>query len=235
MLSIAIYSTLADDARDVRSLIQDFLINEKIMAKVTILTNPSEFLTVPGSYDIYIMDMDSEDDVIDLGKQMMEIDHGSYYIYISNNENVAHKAAKIHSDYFLTKPLDIEELTSILREIRQEIKEESIIIKTAEGERRISVSNLNYINIEKRCLCYHLKDGNIFDGQTLRGAFEKAIFPLQNNPIFVFLPPSLLINLGEIEILDDDHLQFRNGGILYFPKSAHDNLRQRWRTYHLVE
>ena len=59
---------------------------------------------------------------------------------------------------------------------------------------------LNYINIVKRCLSYHLKDGTMLDGQSLRVSFEKAIDPLQERPSFLFLAPSLLINLNEIKI-----------------------------------
>ena len=47
---------------------------------------------------------------------------------------------------------------------RREIKEDSIIIKIPSGERRVRINNLNYINIVRRCLCYHLKDGAMFDG-----------------------------------------------------------------------
>jgi hypothetical protein len=44
----------------------------------------------------------------------------------------------------------------------------------------------------------------MFDGQTLRSSFEKAIDPLQNHKAFAFLAPSLLINLGEIKIINKE-------------------------------
>jgi hypothetical protein len=97
---------------------------------------------------------------------------------MSINPNVAHLAAKVRANYFITKPYDKEELVEILMEIRKEIKEDSIIIKIPSGDRRVRINNLNYINIVRRCLCYHLKDGTMFDGQTLRSSFEKAIDPL---------------------------------------------------------
>ena len=52
MLSIAIYSDQKADSVVLRSIIQDFLIDSKIMAKVSIFSNPDEFITVHGSYDI---------------------------------------------------------------------------------------------------------------------------------------------------------------------------------------
>ena len=233
MLSIAIYSDQKADSVVLRSIIQDFLIDSKIMAKVSIFSNPDEFITVHGSYDIYIMDMDSADDVIELGQCIMGIDIGSHFIYMCSDINQAYQAAKIHADYFLAKPIDIEEFILILKKIKRKIQDDNIIIKIPTGERRVRANNLNYINIVKRCLCYHLKDGTVFDGQTLRTSFEKAISPLQHNKSksLLFLPPSLLINIGEIKIVNSNNIIFENDDILYFPKKAYETIREAWINY----
>ena len=154
---------------------------------------------------------------------------------MSINPNVAYLATKARADYFITKPYDKDELVEILMEIRKEIKEDSIIIKIPSGDRRVRINNLNYINIVRRCLCYHLKDGTMFDGQTLRSSFEKAIDPLQNNKSFLFLAPSLLINLSEIKIINKDHIIFENDDILYFPMKQYDNLRNAWINYNKID
>ena len=75
----------------------------------------------------------------------------------------------------------------------------------------------------------YLKDGEMFDGQTLRSSFQKAITPLDQHEQFIFLSPSLLINLYQIKILDLDHLYFDNDEVLYFPRKAHDTIEQRWK------
>jgi hypothetical protein len=71
----------------------------------------------------------------------------------------------------------------------------------------------------------------MFDGQTLRVAFEKAMAQLINHESFVFIDPSLLINLSEIKILEKDHVIFENGDVVYFPKKAYDLVRERWVNY----
>lgn len=233
MLSIAIYSDQKDSSAALRSTIQDFLIDSKIIAKVSIFHEPDEFITVPGSYDIYIMDMDSADDVIELGRRMMGIDVGSHFVYMCSDTSRAYQAAKIHADYFLAKPIDTEEFTLVLKKIKQEIQDDNIIIKIPTGERRVRANSLNYINIVKRCLCYHLKDGAMFDGQTLRTSFEKAISPLQHHKSksFLFLPPSLLINVGEVKIVNSNNVVFENDDVLYFPKKAYETVREAWVNY----
>lgn len=233
MLSIAIYSELKDDVEQIRSMIQDFLIESKIVAKVSVFDDEYKFITVPDSYDIYIMDMDSKSDVIELGKKMMDIDNNGHFIYIGSDTSKAYLAAKIHADYFIAKPIDNQELVDILTEIKQDVQDDTIVIKISGGERRVRANTLNYINIVKRCLCYHMTDGNMFDGQTLRSSFEKAIDPLQHNKAksFLFLPPSLLINIGEVKIVNTDHIIFENDEVLYIPKKSYDTVREAWINY----
>lgn len=204
------------------------------MAKISCFSTPEEVIMIPNRYDVYFMDMDSTNDATVLGKNRRLIDEGSQFVYMSINPNVAHIAAKVRSDYFITKPFDKEEIAEILNEIKKEIKEDSIIIKIPSGERRVRINNLNYINIVRRCLCYHLKDGAMFDGQTLRSSFEKAIDPLHKHKSFIFLAPSLLINLGEIKIINKDNIVFENDDVLYFPMKQYDNLRNAWINYNRI-
>lgn len=74
----------------------------------------------------------------------------------------------------------------------------------------------------------------MFDGQTLRGSFEKAIDPLQKHKAFLFLPPSLLINIGEIKIINKDHIVFENDDVLYFPMKQYDTVREAWINYNRI-
>ena len=121
MLSIGIYSDQNEDIEKLKSIIQDFLIEVRMMAKVSYFNDPETFITVPGSYDIYIMDMDSKDDTLMLANKMKEIDTGSHFIYISSNTADAIPAAKARVDYFLLKPLDHDEIIDVLKEVKQKI------------------------------------------------------------------------------------------------------------------
>ena len=164
MLSIAIYSDQHDDVEKLKSIIQDFLTDVRMIAKVLYFNDPKTFITVSNSYDIYIMDMDSKDDTLELGRKIRNINTGSYFIYISSDPSNAVSAAKAKVNYYLLKPLEHDEIIDVLKEIKKKIKDDNVVIKIAGGERRIQVNNLNYINIVKRCLCYHLSDGNVFEG-----------------------------------------------------------------------
>ena len=88
------------------------------MAKVSKFDNTTDLINIPSSFDVYIIDMDSQTNVIELGKKMMEIDEGGHFIYCSSNPNNACQATKIHADYFIEKPIDPSELKNILAKIK---------------------------------------------------------------------------------------------------------------------
>jgi hypothetical protein len=98
-------------------------------------------------------------------------------------------------------------------------------------DQRIYIKDLNYINITNRNLRYHLADGKEYDSQTLRQSFSKEISPLLIKPELYFIQPSLLVNLTNIETLWADRMQFENGDIIYYPKTAYEKLKNAWKNY----
>lgn len=234
MVSIAIFSYEEMTQYIVRDKVQDWLIQSHTMAKVTLFKHLDDIITMPARYDIYILDMDAGPHVVEMSKMIRENDSNAFCIFISSVQLNAFTVSKIHDSYFVGKPIKKEEIFSLLDRLKKKIREDNIIIKTPLGERRVKVNMVNYIHIEKRCLCYHLKDGAIFDGQTLRESFEKAIGPLKDHPMFMFIAPSLLINVNEISELHGDRLLFDNGEVMYFPKKAFAAIQEKWKIYNKI-
>lgn len=103
-----------------------------------------------------------------------------------------------------------------------------MIISTPEGDRRIDMDLLNYIDIEQRSLCYHLKSGPVKAAHVLRTSFAKAIEHYLHNKNLLFIKPSLLINMDNVDILNKDHIIFSNGEILYYPKKHYGLIYEQW-------
>ena len=103
-----------------------------------------------------------------------------------------------------------------------------------EGDKRIFVKDLNYIDINYRNLCFHEISQNI-TGSILRKSFEKEVQSyLQHDELF-FLKPGQVINVSNIDKLANDHIVFRNGAVLYYPKSKYNELRKYWKQYYFID
>ena len=68
MLSIAIYSDLPGDTAALRTLIQDYLIEYKTMAKLSYFKKGEDVIMIRNKYDIYFIDMDTDEDSVILGE-----------------------------------------------------------------------------------------------------------------------------------------------------------------------
>jgi hypothetical protein len=85
-----------------------------------------------------------------------------------------------------------------------------------------------YADIQKRNLCCHLEN-EVLNSKTLKTSFKNYIGTLVYHPDFVFIPPSLIINLNQIKIMNKDNLTFKNGEVLYFPKKGYEEINRRWK------
>ena len=158
---------------------------------------------------------------------------GLKFVFVTNDIKDILEIVQTHpEEYLLLAPIEEESLLKVFENVKTKLKRSAVVIKLAHAEdKRIYVKDLNYINIIKRNLRYHLADGREIDGPTLRNSFVKEIGSLLNKPELYFIQPSLLINLTNVEALWPDHLQFDNGDILYYPKTAYDKLKLMWKEY----
>lgn len=231
MLNIALYDDDPELLEALYSDVQDYIIRKQTLAKISRFTNTDDLFSQKQPYDIYILDMMASDVPVGLrvAKQIKKIIPQANIIFISDYPDYAVESYHLGAVMYLLRPLDKNILFTELDKIRNKIKAESFIISTPLGERRLPTNELLYVDIGKRCLCYHMRDGDLFTGQTMRTSFAAAIGALKENPQFIFLPPSLLINLEEIKLLNKDNLTFKNNEILYFPKAQYDKIKEAWK------
>lgn len=112
--------------------------------------------------------------------------------------------------------------------VRLDKRERLVIIPTSKGDKRTDLINLNFIDIENRSLSYHLNNETIKARCILRTSFAKAIEQYLHNDNLIFLKPSLLINIDNIQFLNKDNIIFKNDEILYFPKKHYCEIYEKW-------
>ena len=130
MLRIAIYSKDAESLANVKSIVQDFLIELKFIAKVSKFIEKENIIEAP-EYDIYIIDMDEyPSEALTIWHDIRNVYQDARFIYLSEDSGMAYSVAKAKFEYFSTKPLEKEDLFDILRKIKRKILNDSVIIVT---------------------------------------------------------------------------------------------------------
>ena len=230
MIKVTIYEHYIENVGDIRGYLRKFANSSNVIIKENVFFKVEDMIEM--SADVCLLDYKAfleEGDVLLKWKDENNIK----FIFITSDIKDIIDIMQNHPEqYLILSPVEEESLIKVFENLKLRIKRIAIIAKLAHQEdKRIYVKDLNYINITKRNLRYHLADGREYDSQTLRQSFSKEISPLLIKPELYFIQPSLLVNMTNIETLWDDHMQFENGDIVYYPKTAYEKLKAAWKEY----
>lgn len=186
-----------------------------------------------GHYDIYILETDMPDiNGFYIARELRSRYSRCKIIYYTSNKGLALNAFEVNADNYVIKPATNEKFDTVIENILKEIEGDRtralVEVKTKNGFIRIPVEDIAYVNIVKRCLCYHLRDGSSVRAIMLRGPFRSAVEGLLKDPAFCIAGASLLINLDSVSVMNRHSLMFTHGEWIIPPRCAFKTLYLAW-------
>jgi hypothetical protein len=230
MIKVTIYERYIENVGDVRGYLRKFANSSNVIIKENVFFKVEDMVEM--SADVCLLDYKAFLEDGDILLKWKDENNIKFIFITSDIKDIIDIMQNHPEQYLILSPVEEESLIKVFENLKLRIKRIAIIAKLAHQEdKRIYVKDLNYINITKRNLRYHLADGREYDSQTLRQSFSEEISPLLIKPELYFIQPSLLVNMTNIETLWDDHMQFENGDIVYYPKTAYEKLKAAWKEY----
>ena len=230
MIKVTIYEHYIENVGDIRGYLRKFANSSNVIVKENVFFKVEDMIEM--SADVCLLDYKAFLENGDILLKWKDENNIKFIFITSDIKDIIDIMQNHPEQYLILSPVEEESLIKVFENLKLRIKRIAIIAKLAHQEdKRIYVKDLNYINITKRNLRYHLADGREYDSQTLRQSFSKEISPLLIKPELYFIQPSLLVNMTNIETLWDDHMQFENGDIVYYPKTAYEKLKAAWKEY----
>ena len=230
MIKFTIYEHNIENVGDIRGYLRRFANANNMIIKENVYFKVEDM--VEKAADVCLLDYKAFLENQPALSEWQEKNHMTFIFVTSDIKDIIEIVQFHPEQYLLLSPIEEESLLKVFDNLKTKIKSKAIIVKLAHSEdQRIYIKDLNYINITNRNLRYHLANGKEYDSQTLRQSFSKEISPLLIKPELYFIQPSLLVNLTNIETLWADHMQFENGDIIYYPKTAYDKLKEAWKNY----
>lgn len=231
MIKLGMYETNIENIAEIKNYLRyyanrnNIIIKEKVYYDINILMQETNI-------DACLIDFKSYYDNKD-ALSNWQINTGIKFIFATSDIKDIIEIIQSHpEEYCMLTPIEEDSLIKILDNLKTKIRQRAIVVKLAHnGEQRINIKSLNYINITNRNLRYHLDNKTEINSQTLRQSFQKEIAPLLINPELYFIAPSILVNLTNIEKLYADHMEFTNGEVLYYPKTAHEKIKESWKNF----
>ena len=171
---------------------------------------------------------------IELGIALRKMGLNGQIIYLTSSEEYAIDAFKTKAFNYILKPIDKYELFSTLDEVTSLISiqsQKSLIIKTKEGDIRIVIDDILYVDMNKRMVAYHLTDNQIIESNSIRTTFAEAVQELLLDNRFNLCGASTVVNLHYITMIEKDSIQFHDGSQLYIGVRACRQLRPIWSDF----
>lgn len=220
---------LCEDNIDQLSLLKDVVceyINEKMLScSVDVFSSGEELMrsvSARGAYDIYILDMILGGITgMDVAKKLRNNDDDGKIIFLTSSLEYAVSSYDVRAYYYLVKPLDTQKLYSVFDRAFDEIDgdDPSVLVKTQKGDVLLKTSDILYVDLQNRCLNYHMKDGRICVGKTLRSSFKNAMEKIVKKENFSFCGVSTVVNMNYISTIDTQRVIFKEGSYI-FPSRA---------------
>lgn len=169
--------------------------------------NAVRFLSAQkADFDLVFMDIEMPDfDGLTAAKKLRETDPLVLLVFVTNMRQYATKGYSVDALDFIVKPPTEKALFSVLDKARRVIKGREgldITIKTAHGMKRVSVSEIRYIEVNRHRLTIHLETDTFEAWGSLKDLEERL--PSEK---FSRCNVGYLINLPHVTGIDGDDVE----------------------------
>ena len=241
MLRIA----LCDDDRDQLSILESMLHEYSVshpgldlrLHKFLSASALMEHLRLNGCFDIYLLDiLMPEVNGIELGLNIRKADPCGHIFYLTYSPDYAVDSYLTKASQYLLKPIKQVSLFAALDEtVNTWISDHQafITVKTRMGLQRVSIRDLVFGELVGHCVHYHLVNGTVLEGMSLRVSFRHAVSPLLEHHRFVLCSASFVVNLAYVDRIDASGLRLVGDSCVPLSRSLRTEVTNRWLDYHL--
>lgn len=196
-----------------------------------------EHLRINSSFDIYLLDILMPDgNGIELGLKIRKTDQCGRIFYLTTSPDYAIDSYLTKASQYLLKPVKKELLFRALDEAVQNWLREHqtfVTIKTRNGLQRLSIREVVYGELVGHCVQYHLVDGSVLEGMSVRTSFREAVSNFLEHERFVLCATSFFVNLSFVDMIEAAGLKLVNGGVVPLSRPMRTEVTNRWLDYHL--
>lgn len=229
MVKIAIYED-DPDPLSLFEIVSNYFKNmDEEKYSISYFNNLKKLKLSPKKFTIYIIQVTSKNysEEIQTGFYVQKFNPIGKVIYVSRTSEYESKVCNISTVAYVAEPGIETKLNFCLNKIIKNTKPKQFLVPTARGEDTVIVkSDIIYIDIEKRNLCFHLKDGSKVTSIAIRKSFQEEISTILPKHDLLFATPTLLINIYYIDKICKDKIVFKNNEELYLSERGLKTIKE---------
>lgn len=187
-------------------------------------------------FDLYILDiLMPEESGIDLGRRLRDLKEGGEIVYLTTSNDFAADSYDVGAFFYLLKPVEKNKLFQVLDRAADKLnrrRESAVMVSTAEGQRRILLECIRYVERVGRCVRYYCTDGAV-DSQTIRVSFREITAPLLADRRFCLCGASFVLNFQHVTGVKGQTAILDNGQAVTLPRTSAADFKRAWGNYWL--
>lgn len=229
---IAVCDDERGDLERMQEMVRTLLTEEGVPFEVTGFLSGKALLDVlredSGRFQLVLLDVLMEGlDGVSLARELGAFARRPEVVLVSTNRDFALVGYEVSVVRFLEKPVDAERLREALLHVyRFRLRREKVIVRTADGLRRIPVETLRYVETRGRGSRLFLDSGPVDAANSLQ-ELEAAL----GNAGFYRCHQSFLICLGCVELIRRYEVTLQGGIRLPVSKSRYNETRRALTLY----
>lgn len=230
-VSIAVCDDQANDLDEMKTMTSELLEAEGISCSISRFEDAGSLLSAAQggkTFDILLLDVMMENlNGIELAAALRKQGNDTAIVFISINREMALLGYEVSAVRYLAKPVQREKLReALLYCCRTYLMQKEILLPTAEGQRRILVSDVIYIEPWDRGTRLVLVDGECKTGSKISEL--ERLLPKER---FAFCHRTLLVNLAFIQTIRYCELTLKNGQVLPISKYRQAQIKESFMRY----
>ena len=193
---------------------------------------------VAGGFDFYILDiLMPELNGIETGRRLRALGEGGEIIYLTSSNDFAADSYDVRAFFYLLKPVEQARLFQVLDGAVAKLSRRrscAVLVPTADGQRRVLLERIIYVERFGRCMRYYCTDGTV-DSQTIRISFREMAAPLLADRRFCLCGASFVLNSQHVTGVNGQTALLDNGQTLSLPRTSATEFKKAWGNYWLTE
>ena len=164
MYRIAVIDDLPEERARLCDYLRRFAAERKLALSVSKFEDGESFLSVfDHNFEIVLLDIEMQGiDGMETARRLRERDEKVCLLFVTYLANFAVQGYSVHALDFLVKPVSYENFAMKMDRAvtaAERARKKEIFVSTAEGDRRIRVDELYYVEVMYHTLLYHTKNG----------------------------------------------------------------------------
>ena len=221
--------------RELSNLLNQYEMEYHCSMEYKTYTNPLELVAQIEKgfhYDVILLDVVMPGiNGIQCAKDIRNFDKFVKIVFLTSSSEFAVESYSVKAYQYLLKPVQKENLFSILRLLEKEneaVETNLFVIKSKNGITKISLPKLEYCEVINRKIVLYLSNGEEFECNYKINELEEK---LKYYEMFIKPHRSFLVNMNYIQSLTSHSIIMECGAEIPIPREKHAQIKQMYMEY----